>query len=229
MPINAKYKAHYSYGNFYHVFNRASGKQLLYKEVQNYYYFLNRLHFYLGDYVYIHARCLIPNHFHLLIEIKEEEDMPSLPKNPDIHEIITKKFKNFFLSYSMSYKIMFNQSSNVFAQKYKHSRLYTDADIRQILLYIHRNPKHHNLGDWQNYRWSSYNEILYANSKSKKAMLILDLFEGREGYKKAHLAYIGEGSEPLKGSEPSPPHPHPQKTQTPQTKPTKKPPSNTTI
>jgi REP element-mobilizing transposase RayT len=203
MPINAKYKAKYSFGNFYHVFNRASGKQLMFREIQNYYYFLSRLNFYLADYVIIHAKCLIPNHFHFLIEIKEEEDMPPLPKNADIHKIITKKFKNFFLSYSMSFKIMFNQSSNVFAQKYKHTRLYTDEDIRNVLFYIHRNPKHHSVGNWQNYRWSSYNEILYANSKSRKALFMLNLFAGREAYKKAHLAYIEESSEPLKGSEPS--------------------------
>ncbi len=203
MPINSKYQAKYSHGNFYHVFNRASGKQLLFKEVQNYYYFLNRFHYHLSDYVTLHVWCLIPNHFHFLIQIKEEEDMRPIHKNADLHKIITNKFKNFFLSYSMSFKLMFEQSSNVFSQKYKHVRLYKEDDLRQVLMYLHRNPKHHNIGDWQNFRWSSYKEILHANSKNENACFIINLFSGKAEYVKAHLAYAEEGSEPLKGSEPS--------------------------
>lgn len=191
MPINAKYKAKYSYGNFYHVFNRASGNQLLFKDEKNYEYFLSKFDVYLGNYVILHAWCLIPNHFHLLIEIKEAH---LLPEHEDIHDNITKRFKNFFLCYSLSYKIMFDQKANVFSQKYKHIQLYTDSNIRYVTLYIHRNPKHHNIADWQDYEWSSYPTIVNLNAKNKESSFLIQLFDNLEEFKQAHIFYI-ESSE----------------------------------
>jgi len=204
MPINPKYKAKYSFGNFYHVFNRASGKQLMFKEEQNYYYFLNRFHYHLGDYLILHAWSLIPNHFHFLIQVKEEKEIPVLDKKIDINKLITNKFKNFFISYSMAFKNMFQQKSNVFSQKYKHVQLHTDEDIKRVILYIHSNPKHHHVGDWKTYKWSSYQEALYRNLSVGKSSFVLDLFGGKQDYLGIHETFLGEGSEPLKGSEPSP-------------------------
>ena len=198
MPINSKYKAKYSFGNFYHVFNRASGKQLLFKEEQNYYYFLNRFNHYLGDYLIIYAWSLIPNHFHFLVQVKEENEMPKLDKKIDFNKLITNKFKNFFLSYSLAFKKMFQQKSNVFSQKYKHVQLHTDEDIKRVILYIHSNPKHHNIGNWKTYKWSSYQEALYRNLSIGKRSFVLDLFDGKTEYIRIHERLLGEGSEPLR-------------------------------
>ena len=197
MPINVKYKARYEFGASYHVFNRTSAKQLMFRNPGNNIFFLEKFNQYLGSYVEVLSWCLIPNHFHFLIRIKEADDMPPLPEDKDLHTILTRKFKNFFISYSMSLKKMFDLPGNVFAQKYKHVRLYTEKDVRYVLLYIHRNPQHHGVGEWQTYLWSSYPQLMVSSEKDEKVRFVLGLFGGRDGFEKAHLEFVGQGSEPL--------------------------------
>lgn len=197
MPLNAKYKARYEFGASYHIFNRTSAKQLMFHDTGNHFFFLEKFKQYLGNYVELLSKCLIPNHFHFLIRVKEFENMPPLPANKDLHTVITRQFKNFFISYSMSVKKKYELSGNVFAQKYKHIRLYTEKEIRRVILYIHRNPKHHGVGEWETYRWSSYNDVLMSREDDPKTAFILDLFGGKEAYIQAHITYVGQSSEPL--------------------------------
>src|SRR5690606_35746396 len=59
-------------GNYYHLFNRGSNCQNIFYLPKNYDYFLKLLKDFLGDYVYFLAYFLMPNHFHLVIKIKDE-------------------------------------------------------------------------------------------------------------------------------------------------------------
>lgn len=42
----------------------------------------------------------MPNHFHFLIQVKEEKEIVTYDLADDINELTSKSFKNFFLSYS---------------------------------------------------------------------------------------------------------------------------------
>lgn len=58
-------------GNLYHIYNRGNNKQPIFFERKNYHYFLERFDKYLSNFVDVYAYCLMPNHFHFLIKIKE--------------------------------------------------------------------------------------------------------------------------------------------------------------
>jgi hypothetical protein len=59
--------------NFYHIYNRGvNGTQLFYKK-DNYYYFLEKYAQYLSAYLDTYAYCLLGNHFHLLVKVKDIE------------------------------------------------------------------------------------------------------------------------------------------------------------
>ena len=55
-------------GQYYHIFNRGINKQLIFFEERNYDYFLNLMKIFLVNYVDILGFCLLPNHFHLLLQ-----------------------------------------------------------------------------------------------------------------------------------------------------------------
>ncbi len=57
---------------YYHVYNRAHGEERLFKKHQNYHYFLKKYRQHIPPVAHTLAYCLMPNHFHFLIRIKEE-------------------------------------------------------------------------------------------------------------------------------------------------------------
>lgn len=57
----------------YPIFNHAIVSENIFREDENYRFFLKQYAKYLGDVVYTYAYCLMPNHFHLLVGVKSEE------------------------------------------------------------------------------------------------------------------------------------------------------------
>lgn len=60
---------------FYHIYNRAHGNEKLFLSHDNYLYFLRRFGEVMEPYVVSHCYCLMPNHFHFLIQIKSEIEL----------------------------------------------------------------------------------------------------------------------------------------------------------
>jgi hypothetical protein len=58
---------------YYHVFNRTNNKELLFKAPESYNYFLRQLKKYIAPITDVFAYCLIWNHFHLVVRIKEQQ------------------------------------------------------------------------------------------------------------------------------------------------------------
>jgi len=57
----------------YHVYNRGVNGDKLFHYAENYRYFLQKLAEYIGEYVDMYAYCLLGNHFHLLLKVKNTE------------------------------------------------------------------------------------------------------------------------------------------------------------
>jgi REP element-mobilizing transposase RayT len=58
---------------FYHIYNRGNGGRLIFYAEKNYSYFLEKIREYMSDYWDVYAYCLLPNHFHLMVKIKQED------------------------------------------------------------------------------------------------------------------------------------------------------------
>ena len=98
--------------HFYHLYNHANGSDNLFREERNYYFFLEKVNKYLLSYMDIYSYCLMPNHFHFLIRIKDEEiiiklltenknfeDMNDLQRIKFIYRKISKSLSNLFSSW----------------------------------------------------------------------------------------------------------------------------------
>jgi REP element-mobilizing transposase RayT len=59
----------------YHVYNHGNGNDLIFREPENYRYFLERFNVYITPVARLYAYCLMPNHFHFLIRLKSKEEL----------------------------------------------------------------------------------------------------------------------------------------------------------
>ncbi len=57
----------------YHIYNHANGNDNLFRNEENYAYFLKRYAYFIHPIAKTYAYCLMPNHFHLLVKIRSEE------------------------------------------------------------------------------------------------------------------------------------------------------------
>src|SRR5690606_17973301 len=60
---------------YYHIYNHANGNENLFREQKNYEYFLEKYKQHISTIAQTIAWCLMPNHFHLLVKIKTEEEI----------------------------------------------------------------------------------------------------------------------------------------------------------
>lgn len=61
------------YGKYYHIYNRGVNGAKLFYTASNYEHFLRLYERYLNPVIDTFAWCLLGNHFHLLIRVKEEQ------------------------------------------------------------------------------------------------------------------------------------------------------------
>src|SRR5690625_3170448 len=87
---------------FYHIFNRGNNKQPIFLEDANYFYFLKLVKKHILPIADIYSYCLLNNHFHLLVKIKEECE-----KNP------SQSFSNLFNAYSKAFNKRYKRTGSL--------------------------------------------------------------------------------------------------------------------
>jgi REP element-mobilizing transposase RayT len=94
------------HGNVYHLYNHANGNINLFRSDENYRFFLEKYAKYVTPYFDTYAYCLMPNHFHFLVRVKDERVLSSENDSRDILKV-TNAIKNWLISYTQSYhKVM---------------------------------------------------------------------------------------------------------------------------
>src|SRR2546421_2210352 len=151
----------------YHVFNRAIGNEKLFLSKNNYSYFLDRFEEYILPVADTYCYCLLPNHFHFLIRIKDHENLTALYRNAKIKDVkdlsglISQQFSNLFNSYTKGFNKMYNRKGALLMRPFKRSLIQGDDYFIKIVHYIHANPVHHGLckqiSDWE---FSSYKSLI---------------------------------------------------------------------
>lgn len=166
MPYKNRVKI-YEEGAYYHVYNRGQNKQKVFKDDHDYNVFLSLIKRYLDpdyrifrdlngvkvelfpekftDDIEIHAFCLMPNHFHLIVRQITKYGMPKL-----ISPILS--------SYTAFFNKKYKQTASIWQGTYRAVRVLTDPQLMHLSRYIHANPlpllkKHQDLLD---YPYSSY-------------------------------------------------------------------------
>ena len=154
----------FEYGYVYHIYSHANGRDLIFREEENYKYFLDKLVKYIIPIAEIYAYCLIPNHFHLLVRFKSEDQIP----NEDEHKYLMKHFSNLLNGYAKAYNKRYDRKGSLFLDYLKRKRVNDNAYLIRLFHYIHNNPVNHGfVTDIKDWKYSSYHSYINLAKESK--------------------------------------------------------------
>jgi putative transposase len=181
---------------FYHIYNRTVDGKPLFTQKKNYEYFLSRMEKYLTDFLDVYAWCLMNNHFHLMVRIKDLSTFKKLinlaplaivSDLPDVHKITAHAFQKMFQSYAMSFNKQENRTGTLFQTPFKRALIDSERYYSQLIYYIHANPQAHGfIEDFREYRWSSYGRILTPKPTRLMKNEVLNWFGGKQEYISFH-------------------------------------------
>jgi len=181
----------YAENTFYHIYNRGVEKRIIFKDEKDYKVFLSYIKEYLlsrpeisphegltlkgqtftwtprqpknyHDRLELHAYCLMPNHFHLLIKQMDKSSIKEF-------------MQSLGTRYIMYFNKRYNRVGSLFQGRYKTSIVNNDSYILHLSRYIHLNPSEYT-DDLAN-AYSSYGDYLgQRNTKWVKTEFILKYF-----------------------------------------------------
>lgn len=192
-------------GNFYHVFNRGNNRENLFYNNGNYEYFLRKYDHYLSGLLDTYAFCLLPNHFHLLVRVKEGNEIvgitPNQPKgitfqkgdtfrpNEGDENPFSKQFRLFFTSYAMAINKQRKRTGSLFQKPFKRLLVGSASYFANLVFYIHANPQIHGIcEDFRNYPWNSYQRILINKPSKLKKEEVTQWFSTKDNYLSYHAS-----------------------------------------
>ena len=200
--MNIDYFTHLEPGCFYHIFNQGNARVKVFYKDDNFSYFLKKVDFYLDDYIEIYAYCLLSNHFHLLIRVREESEIINNTKkikglenfyNRNIGKLdlpgllVSEMFRRFFMSYSKAINKQQNRTGSLFRKNFKRKKINDIEYLKEVIIYIHRNPRKHGIiSDFRDYPWSSYNQILEDKMTELKKESIISWFGDSQNFIACH-------------------------------------------
>ena len=201
MAKTEHYYTPFEEGCFYHVYNRTIDRQPMFKSDDNYWFFLKQFDKYLSPVLDAYCYCLLTNHFHFLVRIKEDfllnadlinfQKTSNLPvvniENKSIHDLVSHQFRKFFQSYAMAFNKEQSRVGTLFQTPFKRVLVTSEAYFTQLIYYIHSNPFHHNLiDDFRNWKWSSYKRILLERPSVLKKEEVISWFGDKNAYQQYH-------------------------------------------
>ena len=180
----------FSPDSFYHIYNKGNSKENIFFQERNYTFFLSKYEHYLIDLTETYSYCLIPNHFHLLIKIKSENELIPNHEIVQIDKNVTEKFRIFLMGYVKAINKQEKREGSLFKRNLQIKPVIHDNHLRSLIAYIHINPVHHYLTkDFENYKWSSYRSLLSDKPTKLNRKEVIELFDGIENFKEYHETY----------------------------------------
>lgn len=181
------------HGQFYHIYNHAVGGLDLFRDVNNYEYFLELYDKYISPVADTYAWVLMKNHFHLLVRIKNVEERLNLSgfRNLSGLKPLHQHFSNLFNAYTKAYNKYHKTRGALFERPFKRKLIDCDDYLRQVVLYIHNNPVHHGFCEHPlEYPWSSYITCTSIKPTKLKREAVIEWFNDRTNFNAVHEQQI---------------------------------------
>jgi putative transposase len=172
----------------FHVFNHAVSTENLYRTRENYRYFLRLLGAHIDPVAHIYAYNLLPNHFHLLLQVKSVPELTRYyqlskqaepPPQLEWTDFVSQQFSNCFNAYAKGFNKRFARKGVLFMKRVRRTSVQDSLYFKNVLHYIHYNAVHHHLCKKpQEWVWSSYDSLLSLELTRLKRDVVLKSFGG---------------------------------------------------
>ena len=170
-------------GRYYHLYNHANQGFDLFRDEENYSFFLQKYKKYVHPIADTFSYCLMPNHFHFLIRMKIENDNEKLRDSKSPQKTITNAIKNWLISYTKSYHRVYSTRGNLYYQKIRRKEVRDEKYLFTLIGYIHMNPlKHRYVKTPEAWRFSSYNAYLNTEKTLINCEEVMNLFGGMKNF-----------------------------------------------
>jgi len=176
----------------YHILNHANGFEKLFREEDDFNMFTQKIRKTTSPFVDILAFCLMTNHYHLLVHVKEPTHFERFHSDKDPEKLTSKAFSNAFNGYAQCFNRKYSRMGSLFMQNMKAKYVDSDVYFCKVVHYIHANPVHHGftsrMEDW---RHSSYSTYLNNKRSWLDTNFTLLQFGGHRSFCKYHQQPIG--------------------------------------
>ncbi len=174
-------------GQYFHIYNRGVNGETLFKEKRNYYYFLKQYKFYCSDVLGTLPYCLLKNHFHLLVSIKENVEVPRQNGTGMFKLNASKQLGHFFNSYSQSINKAHNCTRPLLESPFERKLVDDESYIMAMIYYCHGNAVHHGfVNDLREWEFSSYHSILANDSSLVATTEVIKRFGSITCFEESH-------------------------------------------
>ncbi|MEX0660153.1 MAG: hypothetical protein WEA58_01055 [Balneolaceae bacterium] len=176
---------HLKPSQIYHIWTHANGNgnENLFRDEENYNFFLEKYSLHVEPVAETFAYCLMPNHLHLMVRIKEEEEVLEFVRDKKSNrnlqgfgnlggfsKVISQQFSNLFNAYTKAINKVYDRKGSLFIPNFKRKRIDSDHYFGTLIAYIHNNPVHHGFVDhpkkWLHSSWHAY--LLNRPTKIKR-------------------------------------------------------------
>lgn len=185
-------------GSVYHVYNHGNAGDNIFRQEENYYYFLKRYAEYLYPVASTYAFCLMPNHFHFMVRIKGKKELMIIFKSMgkksnkltglfDFSGLISRQFSNFLNAYTKSFNLRYNRKGKLFLKSLNRKPVEDDEYFKRLIYYIHYNPVlHRYVKKPEEWPYSSYGIFLSRKESKLEKKEALKWFGGVKAFRNYH-------------------------------------------
>jgi len=185
---------------YYHLYNRGNNRAEIFYERENYLFFLRRLRKFLIPTVEVVAYCLMPNHYHLLVQVNGSKTSEVL-ETSEVSAEVSNAMKLFSISYTKAMNNRYNRVGSLFQGAFQAKHVGTDRYLIHLSRYIHINPVVANLvkrpEDWE---FSSYREYIGIRERTlPEPEITLSQFSSRQAYREFVESYTSKDQDMIAG------------------------------
>lgn len=163
----------------YHIFNRSN--KIIFYNRENYLFFLKKIREHVLPFANILSYCLMPNHFHLILNIKPEGVVFFKNKKLDELQLLSRSIGTVLSSYTQALNKQYGRRGSLFAHKTQ-AKILNDAKDEYALncfMYVHQNPLLAKLVDKiEDWEFSSFPDYIgHTKGTLVNKQLGLDIFQ----------------------------------------------------